>query len=194
VDSTTMLAVAVAAVAVVALVWFMLIRRRSEELRQRFGPEYDHTLHTEGNARRAERELEARAKRVEALHIRPLSPEDAARFDRGWRAVQTRFVDDPKGAVAEADRLVGEVMSERGYPVGDFEQRVADVSVDHPDVVMNYRAAREIALLHSRGQASTEDLRQAMVHYRALFRDLLETEAPATTDSPVHTTPEGRRR
>jgi len=188
-----MLAVAVAAVAVVALVWFMLSRRRSEQLRQRFGPEYDHTLQTEGTARRAERELEARAKRVEALHIRPLSPEDAGRFDRGWRAVQTRFVDDPKGAVAEADRLVGEVMSERGYPVGDFEQRVADVSVDHPDVVMNYRAAREIALLHSRGQASTEDLRQAMVHYRALFRDLLETEAPAATDSPVHTTPERRR-
>lgn len=189
------LVVAIAAVVIVALVWMVLNRRRSDQLRQRFGPEYDHTLRTEGNARRAERELEARAKRVDALHIRPLAPQDATRFDANWRAVQARFVDDPKGAVTEADRLVGEVMTARGYPVGDFEQRVADISVDHPDVVMNYRAAREIALLHARGEASTEDLRQAMVHYRALFQDLLGARASAPAPEPgVHVTPEGRRR
>ena len=195
-DPTIMwLVVAIAVVAVGALVWLALSRRRSQQLRQRFGPEYDHTLKTQGSARQAEKELEARAKRVDALHIRPLVPEDAARFDASWRAVQTRFVDDPKGAVTEADRLVGEVMTVRGYPVGDFEQRVADISVDHPDVVMNYRSAREIALLHARGQASTEDLRQAMVHYRALFRDLLQTGTTAqVTDPHTHTAPEGRRR
>jgi hypothetical protein len=189
------LVVAVAVVAIGALVWFASSRRRSQQLRQRFGPEYDHALRTEGSARQAEKELEARAKRVEALHIRPLAPEDAARFDASWRGVQARFVDDPKGAVTEADRLVGEVMTTRGYPVGDFEQRVADISVDHPDVVMNYRSAREIALLHARGQASTEDLRQAMVHYRALFRDLLQIDStPHAPEPHVHSTSEGRRR
>ena len=189
------LVVAIAVVAIGALVWFAVTRRRSQQLRQRFGPEYDHALQTEGSARQAEKELAARAKRVDALHIRTLTPEDAARFDASWRGVQARFVDDPKGAVTEADRLVGEVMTMRGYPVGDFEQRVADISVDHPDVVMNYRAAREIALLHARGQASTEDLRQAMVHYRALFRDLLQTDTSAHPAEPhVHTTSEGRRR
>ena len=119
---------------------------------------------------------------MQALHIRPLSPADSTRFDTAWRAVQARFVDDPRGAVTEADRLVGELMSTRGYPVGEFEQRVADISVDHPDVVMNYRAAREIALQHSQGKASTEDLRQAMVHYRALFRELLETAEETVKD------------
>jgi hypothetical protein len=195
-EPTTMwLIVAVAAVVIVSLVWMVLSRRRSEQLRERFGPEYDRALKTEGNFKRAERALEARAKRVDALHIRPLLPDDAARFDANWRAVQARFVDDPKGAVTEADRLVGEVMTARGYPVGDFEQRVADISVDPPDVVMNYRAAREIAISHSRGQASTEDLRQAMVHYRSLFKDLLETGAPAPAQEPrVHAAPEGRRR
>jgi hypothetical protein len=189
------LVVAIAAVVIVALVWMVLSRRRSDQLRERFGAEYERAVKTEGNARRAERELEARAKRVEALHIRPLTAEDAARFDTSWRTVQARFVDDPKGAVTEADRLVGEAMAERGYPVGDFEQRVADISVDHPDVVMNYRAARDIAVLHSRGQASTEDLRQAMVHYRSLFRDLLEARAAAPAPEPhVHATSQGSQR
>ena len=172
---TTAIWLLIALILIGAVAWFALTRRRSQQLRQRFGPEYDRTIRTEGNVRKAEAALEARAKRVEALHIRPLDPSAATRFDTAWRAVQARFVDDPRGAVTEADRLVGEVMTERGYPVGDFEQRVADVSVDHPDVVVNYRAAREIAVLHADGKASTEDLRQAMVHYRALFRDLLET-------------------
>jgi len=176
--------VAIAVIVIVAVLWLAMSRRRSQQLRDRFGPEYEHVVRTEKNVRRAEATLEARAKRVDALHIRPLRPEDATRFDATWRGVQARFVDDPKGAVTEADRLVGEVMSARGYPLGDFEQRVADISVDHPDVVMNYRAAREIALVHARSQASTEDLRQAMVHYRALFKDLLETgDARVTTSA-----------
>ena len=174
-DSTAAVWVLIAIILIGAIVWITLSRVRSQRLRQRFGPEYEHTVRTEGNVRRAEAELEARAKRVAKLQIRPLTSTDAQRFDAAWRAVQARFVDDPRGAVTEADRLVGEVMAARGYPVGDFEQRVADVSVDHADVVMNYRAAREIAQQHAEGKATTEDLRQAMVHYRALFRDLLET-------------------
>jgi hypothetical protein len=182
----TVLWVVIAVVLIGVVAWFALGRRRTGQLRQRFGPEYDHIVKTEGNIRKAEAALEARAKRVEALHIRPLDPGDATRFDASWRAVQARFVDDPRGAVTEADKLVGEVMAARGYPVGDFEQRVADISVDHPDVVMNYRAAREIAVLHAAGKASTEDLRQAMVHYRALFRDLLDSTA-APAPEHVHT-------
>jgi len=183
-STTLWLVVAIAVIVVVAVLWLVMSRRRSQQLRSRFGPEYEHAVRTEKDVRRAEATLEARARRVEALNIRPLAPEDATRFDASWRGVQARFVDDPKGAVTEADRLVGEVMSARGYPLGDFEQRVADISVDHPDVVMNYRAAREIALVHARGQASTEDLRQAMMHYRALFKDLLGTvEAPRTVET-----------
>ena len=174
-DSTAAVWVLIAVILIGAIVWITLSRVRSQRLRQRFGPEYERTIRTEGNVRKAEAELEARAKRVAKLHIRPLTSTDAERFDAAWRAIQARFVDDPRSAVTEADRLVGEVMAARGYPVGDFEQRVADVSVDHADVVMNYRAAREIALQHAEGKATTEDLRQAMVHYRALFRDLLET-------------------
>jgi hypothetical protein len=166
--------VLIALVLIGAIVWITMSRMRSQKLRQRFGPEYDRTI-------------QARARRVAKLHIHPLSEADAGRFDSAWRGVQARFVDDPRGAVTEADRLVGELMAARGYPVGEFEQRVADISVDHPDVVMNYRAAREIAAQHSAGKASTEDLRQAMVHYRALFRDLLETDAAARPDEhPDH--------
>lgn len=179
---TTALWVLIAVVLIGAVAWITLSRVRSQRLRERFGPEYERTVHTEGTVQKAEAALEARAKRVAALHIRPLSPSDATRFDTTWRAVQTRFVDDPRGAVTEADRLVGELMAARGYPVGEFEQRVADISVDHADVVMNYRAAREIAVQHAQGKANTEDLRQAMVHYRALFRDLLETGAERVVD------------
>ena len=194
------LLVAIGAIVVVAAVVFALSRRRSQQLRQRFGSEYDRAVQAEGNARKAEAELAARAKRVESLHIRPLTPADATRFEGAWRVVQSRFVDDPGGAVTDADRLVGEVMAARGYPVGDFEQRVADISVDHPDVVMNYRAARDIAEMHARGAASTEDQRQAMVHYRALFHDLLQTggvSAAPTRDGRVEeirVEPAARRR
>ncbi|MGH9236976.1 MAG: hypothetical protein ACRD3G_02965 [Vicinamibacterales bacterium] len=185
---TPVIWVLVALVLIGAVVWITMNRLRSQKLRQRFGPEYDRTIREEGNIRRAEAALTARARRVAKLDIRPLNPADADRFDSAWRGVQARFVDDPRGAVTEADRLVGELMAARGYPVGEFEQRVADISVDHPAVVVNYRAAREIALLHSAGKANTEDLRQAMVHYRALFRDLLETKAtrPAVHHDDIH--------
>lgn len=166
---------AIAVIVIAAVVWYETRRRHSEQLRTRFGPEYDRTVHTVGDVKQAEASLEARAKRVEALHIRPLSADESVRYGAAWRRVQERFVDDPHGAVTEADRLVGEVMHARGYPLGDFERRVEDISVDHPGVVMNYRAARDIAEAHARGEASTEDLRQAMVHYRALFDDLLDT-------------------
>jgi hypothetical protein len=169
--------VAIAVVVIAAAAWYGMRRRRSGALRERFGPEYDRVVQTTGDVKRAEASLEARARRVEAMHIRPLSAGDAERFGSAWRQLQERFVDDPKGAVTEADRLVGEVMHARGYPLGEFDQRVEDISVDHPNVVMNYRAAREIARAHARGEASTEDLRQGMVHYRALFSELLETES-----------------
>lgn len=192
---TTAIWVLVAVVLIGAVAWITFSRVRSQRLRERFGPEYDRTVRTEGTVRKAEAELDARARRVKSLHIRPLSPSDTTRFDTAWRAVQARFVDDPQGAVTEADRLVGEAMAARGYPVGEFEQRVADISVDHPDVVVNYRAAREIAQQHAQGRASTEDLRQAMVHYRALFRDLLETKTEDVDEHAHHNhreTPAGR--
>ena len=165
--------------------WFLWMRRRSEQLRERFGPEYERTVHDVGDVRKAEASLAARARRVAAFHIRPLNPDEADRYTASWQRVQNQFVDDPGRAISEADKLVGEVMTARGYPVGEFDQRVEDISVDHPDVVMNYRAAREIAVHHSQGHADTEDLRQAMVHYRALFRDLLAgVEVPVTKEEP----------
>jgi hypothetical protein len=177
--------VALAIICVAGIVVFGMRRRRTTELRNRFGPEYENVVRSEGNVRQAESALEARAQRVEQLHIRKLQPDEAHRFATAWKKVQAQFVDDPGGAVSAADRLVGELMMARGYPVGEFDQRVADLSVDHPDVVMNYRAARDLAIDHKEGRASTEDLRQAMVHYRALFRDLLETddvEQPSEAD------------
>jgi len=173
---SVMIAVAIAIIIVAALV--IIRKKRSEHLQSRFGPEYERTIHETGNIRRAEATLHARETRVERLHIRALTREDVNWFSDEWQRVQTQFVDDPANAVTQADRLVGEAMTARGYPVGDFEQRVEDVSVDHPDVVMNYRAARDIAERHVRHAASTEDLRQAMVHYRALFAELLQ-ERPA---------------
>jgi hypothetical protein len=182
----------IALVAAGVIGWYLWSRRRSEQLRSRFGPEYDRTVHEAGDVRKAEASLQARAKRVERLQIRPLTPEEASRFSAAWQQVQAQFVDDPKGAITEADRLVGEVMTARGYPVADFDQRVEDISVDHPDVVMNYRAARDIALEHERGHASTEDLRQAMVHYRSLFRDLL-ADATAREEHVESRTPVAKR-
>jgi hypothetical protein len=164
----------IAAIVVAAGLWFVMETRRRRRLRARFGPEYERTVHDVGNVRRAEATLEARARRVERLQIRALSAADSARFAETWRELQTRFVDAPQEAVTEADRLIGEVMTARGYPLGDFDQRSADISVDHPQVVAHYRAARDIARRQGSGEATTEDLRQALVHYRALFEDLLE--------------------
>lgn len=163
----------IAAVAIGALVFTVGRKRRSQKLRERFGPEYDRVVTREGDVHKGERLLEFRQKHREKLKIRSLSASDKTTFINRWREVQARFVDDPKGSVTLADSLVTDVMQARGYPITDFEQQAADISVDHPVVVENYRAAHDIALRHSRGEASTEDLRKAMVHYRALFDELL---------------------
>jgi len=163
-------------VAVGVAVWLLTKQRRSARLREQFGPEYDHAVHEYGDPGTAERRLEARKEQVERFNIRRLSAGDATRFSEAWKAAQARFVDDPPGAIGDADHLIAEVMRTRGYPVGDFDSRAADLSVHYPDVVSNYRAGHAIALRNEQGQASTEDLRQAMVHYRALFAELVETE------------------
>ncbi|GFO62878.1 hypothetical protein M1B72_19220 [Geomonas paludis] len=181
-DGNTLIIIGLGVIVIVlAIAVFALFQRRQTAgLRGRFGSEYDRTLRETGSRARAEADLKQREKRVERLNIRELSPEDAARFKESWARVQTRFVDDPKGAVTEADQLLGDVMVKRGYPVGDFEQRAADISVEHPRVVEHYRAGHEIALRHAKGQATTEDLRQAMIHYRTLFTDLVgEQETPS---------------
>jgi hypothetical protein len=157
-----------------AVVGFLVMRkRRSDQLRARFGPEYDRVVRQAGGVRQAEGVLEMRQNRLEKLAIHPLTSAQQADFAARWDEVQSQFVDDPKRAVTAADRLVGSVMQARGYPVSDFEQRAADISVDHPVVVDHYRAAHSIAVRHDRGQATTEDLRKAMVHYRTLFHELL---------------------
>ena len=175
--STLVVVVLVAALAI-ALAWMFAERRRRAHLQSRFGPEYERTVQTVGDPRRAEAELAAREKRVSSYQIRELSGEERDRFGRQWRAVQAKFVDDPAAAVTEADLLVTDVMTTRGYPMNDFDRRAEDLTVDHPNVVQNYRQARDIAGRHTRGEASTEDLRQAVVHYRALFSNLLDEPHP----------------
>jgi hypothetical protein len=173
----------IAAVVVLALIaigaWLWSRKRQSEHLAQRFGPEYERTLTQHGDRAKAEAELRARERRVEKLSLVPLAPADAQQFSRSWRELQARFVDNPKGVLLDADRLVRELMLRRGYPMGDFERRAADISVDHPAVVDHYRAAHVIAERDHRGEANTEDMRQAVVHYRALFDELLEVAEPA---------------
>lgn len=162
-------------VIVVAGIALMLVlrKRRTERLRTQFGSaEYDRALVEGGSRRHGEAGLVGRNDRIEFLHIQPLAPGDRARFAESWRSVQGRFVDSPGGAVTDADQLLRDVMSTRGYPVADFEQRAADVSVDHPLVIDNYRKAHDIAVRQGLGHASTEDLRQAMIHFRRLFEDL----------------------
>ena len=175
-DSNTVAVLAVIALlALLAIAaWAMQNRRQSQRLQQRFGPEYSHTVDRMGSRDKAEAELLARERRVEGLHLRPLSPADAERFNREWKRLQARFVDDPRGSLAEADLVVRELMMVRGYPMADFERRAADISVDHAAVVDHYRAAHAIAVRDDGGAGATEDLRQAVVHYRALFDDLLE--------------------
>ena len=151
-------------------------RRRSHRLREQFGPEYDRTVAQAGDRKEAESELEERTTRRQQLDIVPLDPADRARYLEAWRQTQARFVDEPAEATREADRLITAVMRDRGYPVDDFEQRAADVSVDHPQVVDDYRAAQAIAAANERSEASTEDLRQALVHYRSLFEELLDVD------------------
>jgi len=165
--------------AVASMLWLRARHdRRRSRLRDGFGPEYDHVVEEMGDTTRAERELAARQRRVRKLEIRLLSPQERDRFGAAWANVQHRFVDDPRGAVAEANQLVKSLMATRGYPIDEFEQRVADLSVDHAGVVQHYRAARILSRTNEAGNATTEDLRQAMVHYRILFSDLLETYGP----------------
>jgi hypothetical protein len=150
-------------------------RHQSHVLEKHFGPEYRRTVERMGSRSKAEQELRERQHRVEKLELVPLSGEDAARFHREWTDLQARFVDDPKGSLAQADALVRELMVKRGYPMGDFERRAADISVHYPTVVDHYRAAHDIALRDARGEADTEAQRQALIHLRALFAELLET-------------------
>lgn len=177
-DNTTALLVLVVALAI-AFVAFYLVRRH-RMLKSRFGPEYDRTVEAAGSTVRAEAELAARARRVSRYQIRPLSPDEGTRFTTAWQRLQARFVDDPSGAVNEADALVTDLMASRGYPMADFDRRAEDLSVDHPAVVNHYREAHQIARqqAESRRPISTEDLRQAVMHYRALFEDLLEVGGP----------------
>lgn len=169
------IAIAVLAAALLAVVaWMYSQRQRRARLRTRFGPEYDRALREVGAPDKADAVLEERVRRVERFKIHPLSHEQGQAFAAEWRRVQAMFVDDPDGAVASADRLVTEVMAARGYPIEDFDTRAADLSVDHPRVVENYRSARAIALRRQSGEAGTEELRQAVVNYRALFDDLLD--------------------
>ena len=169
----------IAGAAVIALLpiaaWlFFQKKKQSARLQQRFGPEYGRTLGELGGRTKAESELKAREKRVEHLSITPLAPAEADRFSEAWNALQGRFVDNPKGVVVQADQLVRELMLKLGYPMGDFERRSADISVDHPAVVENYRAAQAIAARDERGEADTEELRKAVVHYRVLFDEMLD--------------------
>jgi len=172
------LSMVAAAVIIAGLVLMSVRKRHSRKLREQFGPEYDRVVRKEGNASKAERVLEFRQKRLEKFKVRRLTPTDRARYRYRWNEVQSRFVEDPKVAIALAETLVADVMQARGYPTADFEQQAADISVEHPMVVGNYRAAHDIALRHSRGQASAEDLRSAMGHYRALFLELLDDSQP----------------
>jgi hypothetical protein len=189
-NQTVSIVVAIVVIVVVLAIigWILSRRRRSEHLRKQFGPEYDHAIAHEGGRAQAEAELAKREKRVAKLDIRPLEPAQRQEFVDRWKDVQARFVDDPARAVADADGLLGQVMSARGYPVSDFEQRAGDISVDHPEVVKNYRAGHDIALRHEKGNASTEDLRQAMIHYRALFDELVsDSAAPAAAQKETET-------
>jgi hypothetical protein len=173
-DTGLLVAILVVLVLLVVLALVAGRQRRSRRLRDKFGPEYDRTVAEAGDRREAEATLQERTERRQQLDIVPLDPAARDRYVEAWRQTQARFVDEPAEATREADRLITELMRERGYPVEDFEQRAADVSVDHPQVVDDYRAAHAIAAANERSEASTEDLRQALVHYRSLFEELLE--------------------
>ena len=190
--------IVIAAVALLAWIAFRYVQAR--RLHDQFGDEYDRARETSGSRRKAAADLKERRKRRESFELVPLSPDQQARFEEEWRAVQARFVDRPADSVREGDVLVAELMRTRGYPMEDFDRRAADVSVDHPDVVSNYRAAHDIRLRSDAGKASTEDLRQAMQHYRLMFEELLGTtvstmpqDRPASS-SDLKGQPGGERR
>jgi len=177
-----LIVIAAVVILIIAVLALLYVRKRrskstSADVRKKFGPEYDRAVREHGAGRKAEAKLEDREKRVAKLTIRDLDPMEQERFSKQWGSVQSRFVDSPKGAVAEADDLVSSLMKARGYPVSDFEQRAADISVDHPRVVENYRSAHEIALRVGKDGATTEELRTAMIHYRSLFEELVQVPA-----------------
>jgi hypothetical protein len=178
VDSQMLMLIGVGVVVLVLglAVWAYTRRLQRVNLRERFGPEYERTVEAVGPAR-ADSVLRERAERVNRFNLRKLSHDQVDAFAREWRRIQARFVDDPDGAVGEADQLVTQVMTARGYPLEDFDRRAADLSVDHPVVVQNYRIARELALRRQRAEADTEEMRQAVVNYRALVDELLEVDA-----------------
>jgi hypothetical protein len=190
--NTIIAAVLLIALLIGVVAWRVMQKQRTLKLKQRFGPEYDLTVSELGSRVKAEAELTSREKRVASLTVVPLTPADAVRFTQAWSALQGRFIDNPKGVVLDADHLVRELMAKRGYPVGDFEHRAADISVDYPGVVAAYRAAQEIAARNERGEADTEELRNAVVHYRTLFDELLGLAAEKAPSSqadlgvPVH--------
>ena len=174
-----LLIVALVILALIAVALFLQQRKsRSDHLRRDFGPEYGRAVRDLGSREKAESELLARRKRVQKLDIVPLSPADAQRFSQQWRSLQARFVDNPRGVLAEADLLLQELMEKRGYPAADFDQRAADVSVQHPAMVEHYRAAHDLTERDRSDEVDTEGMRQAVIHYRALFADLLQTQDP----------------
>ena len=175
-QTLTIIAAAVVVGILLAAAWVYLERQRREKLRARFGPEYDRTVEAVGRPDKADAILRKRAERVDRFKLRPLTASQADGFVREWRRIQAGFVDDPAGAVVEADALVTQVMAARGYPPEDFERRAEDVSVDHPQVVENYRMARVLMDRRTRSEVSTDELRRAVVNFRALFDDLLEVE------------------
>src|SRR5262245_31303172 len=172
--------VAVVALLIIAAAWYYSAQQRRARIREKFGPEYDRTVQAVGEPTKADKILADRAARVERFKLRPLARDQADAFGREWRRIQGKFVDDPDGAVTEADALVTQVMTARGYPMEDFERRAEDVSVDHPHVVENYRVARMLVQRRARDEATTEELRQAVVNYRALFDDLLKVDGRHT--------------
>jgi hypothetical protein len=183
VSTTVVVILIVIIVALVAVGGALYLRqKRSERLREEFGPEYEREVASAESRKEGEKELQARQKRHRTLDVRPLEPDERAGYRESWERVQNEFVDSPGDAVREADRLVIAIMRKRGYPTDDFDQRAADVSVDHPDVVEHYREAHRIAVAHERGDAGTEDLRQAAIAYRSLVGALLDDDRSEPTD------------
>jgi hypothetical protein len=186
--STTYILIAVVLILVILGAIFVPMfarRKNSERLHDKFGPEYDRTVETMGNQKKAQKELNDRQKHVDSLSIRPLSVSERDRYLADWTAVQAQFVDQPGEATVKADQLIMEVMQLRAYPVSDFEQRAADISVNYPALVSNYRAARAIAIKNGQHEATTEELRQAMIYYRSLFKELLGTETVVELEKQI---------
>ncbi len=194
-DQTTIIVVAVVIIVLLIVGFLLMQRRRTEKLQSNFGPEYDRALRETGDKRKAEAELHERQKRVEKLPIRPLDPGQREKFTGKWQEIQAEFVDNPENSIRDADILLQDVMTARGYPVKNFEQVAADISVDHPTVVQHFRTAHDIATKHTHGQGDTEDLRKAMINYRALFDELVTDGRESEDQSQTRSTNDdaGRR-